>query len=877
MCMRKPRMWVVGGLFGYVLVTLAFVAAQGARAAPNVQPQAAPAAVYNKPTTSSPIAVSADDKLVWVVNPDDNSVSVLRTDDNTLLATIGVGDEPQSVALDPNNAYAYVANASSNNVAVIRITNAAWAGFSAALDTSTGAGGYLTTGAEPWNIVISPDGQRVFVANSGQDTITVIDAQTRALIGNVDLRNSLCNDPDRSRHFQPRGLAVTQDNAYLYVTRFLSFTKPGGVQGDDTGKEGVVCRLNINTSAATISGYTPARAITLAAQVTGFKIDANGDGTPDDTSAFPNQLQSVVIRGDHAYLPNIAASPSRPLKFNTDTQAFVNRIDTIGGSETDAGALNLHLGARVPEAGKKRLFFANPWALAFTTQSGSGNAYAVSAGSDLLVKLDVAANGTLNFTSGVSTTRYIDLNDPANPDTSGANAGKNPLGIATDAAGTTAYVMNYVSRNVSVVDLTTDSVITVVKTSDLPPPGSPEEVVQVGAEMFFSSRGNFVLPAGATVSNHERLSADGWQNCASCHFAGLTDGVIWQFGSGPRKSVPLNGTFNPHDPNDQRVLNYSAIFDEIQDFELNVRNISGPGALAAAQECSEPAPAGATTSTIDPNHGLLLGDVDPNKAPCAIPALGGKSNAGRNQVKVQLPGSTVAVPALDALKEWIRFGVRTPQHPLTTTELAASGGSAAGGVNPADVAAGRVLFVQAGCQSCHSGGKWTISTKDFASPPAAAEIASESQTIAPNANAGQFLFRFLRDIGSFNLNVAGAGNAVPGAPQVGAVEQDVAGKDALGKDHDGDGKGAGFNVPSLLGLHNLPPYYHNGACETLACVAANPAHRAAGLPPGTPDPLTSPASQAQLTRFLESLDSDTALIGDAPAPSSRLFLPLLNR
>lgn len=195
------------------------------------------------------------------------------------------------------------------------------------------------------NIVASPDGRRIFVANSNQDTITVINANNRRIIGNVNLRRSLCNVGDRNRHFQPRGLAVTQDNTRLYVTRFLSFTKSGGVEGDDNGEQGVVCRLNINTNSTRIGDYEPAAAIRLAARDTGFTIDANGDQTPDPTSAFPNQLQSIVIRDGYAYLPNIAASPSRPLRFNVDTQAFVNRIDGIGGRETDGGALNLQLGA----------------------------------------------------------------------------------------------------------------------------------------------------------------------------------------------------------------------------------------------------------------------------------------------------------------------------------------------------------------------------------------------------------------------------------------------------------------------------------------------------------------------------------------------------
>src|SRR5215211_3186603 len=155
-------------------------------------------------TTSSPITLSRDGRLLWVVNPGADTVSVIRTDTNAVIATIRVGDEPQSIAVDPNNRYAFTANAAAGTVTVIRISRPGRSNFRA---RSLGS---LRTGSEPWNIVASPDGRRVFVANSGQDTISVIDARRPRIIGHVDLRNSRCNDPDRARHFQPRGLAVTR-------------------------------------------------------------------------------------------------------------------------------------------------------------------------------------------------------------------------------------------------------------------------------------------------------------------------------------------------------------------------------------------------------------------------------------------------------------------------------------------------------------------------------------------------------------------------------------------------------------------------------------------------------------------------------------------
>ena len=156
------------------------------------------------PTYSSPIALSGDGKLVWTVNPGNDTVSVIRTDTNRIVGKVTVGNEPQSIALDPAGRYAYVANAADSSITVIKITNPKPSRFAAKPDTSFGPKGRITTGAEPWNIVASPDGLRVFVANSGQDTISVLDVAGRTLIGHVNLRTSICNDPDRSRHFQPR-------------------------------------------------------------------------------------------------------------------------------------------------------------------------------------------------------------------------------------------------------------------------------------------------------------------------------------------------------------------------------------------------------------------------------------------------------------------------------------------------------------------------------------------------------------------------------------------------------------------------------------------------------------------------------------------------
>jgi YVTN family beta-propeller protein len=815
---------------------------------------------FKAPTNSSPITMSRDGKLIWVVNPGGDNVAVIDAKNSKVIKRINVGDEPQGVAVDPDNRFAYVANAAEGTVSVIKIGNANPKRFRANVVKK------FITGAEPWNIVVSPNGKRVFVANSGQDTITVIDSTRRLskrgkdlgpkVLGGIVLRGSVC-DPDPELHYQPRGMAVTPSNKWLLVTSFFAFQRPGHRQVDDQGRQGLVCRIQMHTNAKKISGYKPSQLIPIQPRDTGFTVDKNADGSPDPIFAWPNQLQSIVIRGNQAFLPNIAASPEGPQRFNNSTMAFVNVMDGVkSGAPADGSGgrfLNLHLGARTPEPGKKKLFFANPWSIGFTNQAGAGAAYVVSAGSDLLVKVNVDGNGVLSFTGGPQTTRYVDLNDPANPATSGDNAGKNPQGIVVNAKGTKAWVNNFVSRNVSVVDLTADKVVGTIRVAPLATPGSPDEVVAVGAEMFFSSRGHFNRPPGATVSTDERLSSDAWQSCSSCHFKGLTDSVVWAFGSGPRKSLPLNASFNPADRNQQKILNYSAINDEIEDFEVNVRNVSGPGPLGQPTQCSDPAAGQPATSTFDPNHGLIFGDNgDINLPPCIVNQIPMKANADRNQVTVTLPGSNTAVPAMTALREWVRNAVRTPQGAFTNAGLP-------GRLDPAMVQAGQALFNQQGCNGCHGGTLFSNSVKDYTAPPDAAQIATErTGTFTGNPVGAAYVAKFLSDIGSFNLGVPGQGNDL--GANIGADEKAAApfvngqtgvAQDGLGRDYNGDGKGNGFTIPSLLGIDAVPPYYHNGACETLACVVGNPKHRTAL---GTlPDRLGDPADRAKVVAFLRSI------------------------
>src|SRR6185503_2216392 len=114
-------------------------------------------------------------------------------------------------------------------------------------------------------------------------------------------------------------------------------------EGRDDGREGRVTVIDGAT-------LVVSKVIKLAAKATGFQsdgstldkvvFDAANPATKINTLAFPNQLESIVVRGNRAYLPNTASSPNGPVKFNVNVQAFVSVIDIAADQEVVAEPFN---------------------------------------------------------------------------------------------------------------------------------------------------------------------------------------------------------------------------------------------------------------------------------------------------------------------------------------------------------------------------------------------------------------------------------------------------------------------------------------------------------------------------------------------------------
>ena len=456
----------------------------------------------------------------------------------------------------------------------------------------------IDVGTEPRGCALTPNGTLLYVANHTEGTVAIIATASRTVVGKVDVGRN------------PTAIAITNNgdesdaDETVFVTQIFAeldpaFVDPFGVGGEmrDLGKRGVVQAFpagsagplitKITLSPIAESGFSASRASFCPGAHPAHQ--ANPVFCPDPTlpatdpvntnnqqGMFPNQLLSALIRGNRLYLPNIAAAPEPPEKFDVNVQALVSAVDTAALTEVVDEAVNLNQQIDVETAAPPPSLdrtFAND--IVAIDANLAGDTFAiVSRGGNQVFRAKLDPDGKLNL-----------LNAAASRVDCRIQTGNLPSGIAMRQDGTRAYANNEANFSVTSMNIENGFCLTLrrdIDSSEPPAPGSFEHAVLVGKLAFFTAFGipdNDIF--GTPIRNFVprnfkgKMSKDGWSTCGSCHPDGLADGVTWSFGTGPRQTIPLDGMFSKQSPDDQRLLNWSAVRGSNTDFNANSRVTQG--------------------------------------------------------------------------------------------------------------------------------------------------------------------------------------------------------------------------------------------------------------------------------------------------------------
>ena len=393
----------------------------------------------------------------------------------------------------------------------------------------------------------------------------------------------------------PSALALAEDTATLLVTRFISDDASGEVQ------------------AFSVSGALTAED-TLELQK-----DTTSEDTGDQGRGLPNYLADIVVTPDErfAYIAskkdNIDRGDfrdSNALTFETTTRSIVSKIDLSNGQEVFDARLDID-NASQPSA----LVFSPYGDYLFIALQGSNE-----------IKIFDALAGNLVSTLATELA---------------------PQALAFDETTLRLFVNNLNSRSVTVYDLESSLISGFF--------GEPDrtDVPTVANELLSTSPDNNVLLGKQIFYNaaDTRMSRNAYMSCAVCHQDGGHDGQTWDFtdrGEGFRNTTNLRGRAGVA----HGMIHWSGNFDEIQDFEIDIRNAFG-------------------------GTGFL---VDGSDNPLPVNNSLGAPNAGRSV-------------ELDALAAYLSS--------LREESLEHSPFRNADGMLTPDGQAGKALYTNLGCASCH--------------------------------------------------------------------------------------------------------------------------------------------------------------------------------
>jgi len=547
------------------------------------------------------------------------------------------------------------------------------AGTISAIDANTGAKLHETpAGDHPRTLAKAPSGA-IWVANERSNNVTIHRASDGAQIDQIDLpRGSapygLAFAPNGSAAFltladswelakldpstrtvqdiqapgaYPRGLAISADSSRVFVTRFISPANQGEI-------------IEVDPVDLSVTRVLP------------LAFDQSAD-TEDNGRGVPNYLVSAVISPDGRSMvipskkDNLARGESRDglaLDFDNTVRTIASFIDLTSDSEDLARRVDLNDRDMAVAAAYSPL-----GAYVFVATQGSNSIEVLNA-----------------YTGEVLTTLQ--------------QTGFAPRGVALSPGGDRLFVQNFMSRDVKIIDvgnITQNNVLTATDVGTTPVVAnealSPE--VLLGKQIFYNAA-------------DPRMSQDSYLSCASCHFDGGQDGQVWDFtgrGEGLRNTIENNGRAGEA----HGLVHWSNNFDEIQDFENDIRNaFAGDGFLSDAD----------FAETSDPL---------------------GPPKAGRSA-------------DLDALAAYVRSLDTVGQSPFRNAD----------GSLIADAQAGQTLFANLNCAQCHQ----------------------------PDSG---YTDGRAHDVGALS---ADSGSRLGGALN-------------------------GIDTPTLLGLWNTGPYFHDGSAASI--------------------------------------------------------------
>ncbi len=381
-----------------------------------------PAAVAVNPVTST----------IYVVNTASDTVSVINGATNSVTATVNTGSNPIALAVNPVSNMIYVANNGSSNITVINgATNTA----STVTDPNA---------ISPVAIALNPLTNMVYVANSESNNLTVINGAENMLVGSIGVGNI------------PTAVVVNPATNLVYVAN----------RGSNNVT--VVNGANNRVGATVATGTSPA-SLALDTATNTVYVANNGSNNVSVISGASNTVTATVPTGTSpaAVTVNPVTDTVYVANNGSSNVTVINGANNTVTSTVTAGNSPVAVAA---DPTTNQIYVVNNASNNVTVINGATNATTTVADSNAIAPVAVAVDPVTNmvYTANNGSANVTVIDADSSLVTTTLSTPTNPVAVALNAVTNKIYVVNSTSGTVTVIDGTTNVVVATVNTGTNP-------------------------------------------------------------------------------------------------------------------------------------------------------------------------------------------------------------------------------------------------------------------------------------------------------------------------------------------------------------------------------------------------------------------------
>lgn len=237
-------------------------------------------------------------------------VAVRSRISTNVIATIAVGEHPAGLAITPDDKFVYVANSGSDTVSVISTEK------NAVVATITGF-------TEPYTVTMNRPGTLAYISNSGigpaRNSITVINTKTNTVEGSI------------SGFYGPDGMVIMPDGNTAYVANYGFPDTPSIATGGttvsvvDLNKNKIIQEISVGSCVATVALRPDGKYVYAA----NYNDGRHGHSTLSVIDTATNTVVKTIPGFFGAYRIAIAPDCQSAYVTNFGNIDFVDRGSTI--------------------------------------------------------------------------------------------------------------------------------------------------------------------------------------------------------------------------------------------------------------------------------------------------------------------------------------------------------------------------------------------------------------------------------------------------------------------------------------------------------------------------------------------------------------------